>query len=201
MGSDSKINLMHTVLSLETGGLERMVAESALAIDKKLFKVDICCFDRLGDFADKLESNGVGVTLLPRNQYQYDYLFPIKLKKLLIENKTHIIHMHTGTFFLGTQASILARTPARIYTEHGRKLVEPKKHLLMDRASAIFVDKIVAVSKELEDFLVSVVKIPHKKTMTIINGIDTNKYTFRAKPLALLKEFGIAENANVVGTV
>jgi len=51
---NSKINVMNTVLSLETGGLERIVSESALLIDKNRFGVSICCFDRFGDFANDL---------------------------------------------------------------------------------------------------------------------------------------------------
>jgi glycosyltransferase involved in cell wall biosynthesis len=71
----------------------------------------------------------------------------------------------------------------------------------MDRFSALFADKIIAVSKELEEYLVNVVRLPAMKTTTFINGIDIDKYSFRAKPSYLMKEFGIAQKTKVIGTV
>lgn len=201
MSSFNKINIMHSVLSLEVGGLEKIVCDIVLGLDKNIFNVEVCCFDTLGELAEGLMENNIKVNLLQRNQGHYDYFFPFKLRKLLREKNIHLLHMHSGTYFLGTQAGILARTPAMIYTDHGRHLVDPQILLYMDRFSSFFVDKIVTVSKELEEYLLNIVKLPHNKTTTIINGIDTNTYSFREKPVSLLKEFGISQNAKVIGTV
>jgi len=198
---NKKINLMHVVLSLEVGGLEKLVVESALGIDKDLYNVEVCCFDTLGSFSATLLSHGIKVTLLQRNQHRYDYFFPLKLRSFLIKKKVHILHIHSGTFFLSVQAGFLARTPVMVYTDHGRQLVETKIEILMDRFSGIFADKIIAVSKELENYLVDMIKLPAKKTTTIINGINTEKYSVRMKPADLMKEFGIAQKFMVIGTV
>jgi glycosyltransferase involved in cell wall biosynthesis len=201
MPGNSKLNVMHAVLSLETGGLERMVTESALALDKDLFNVEVCCYDRFGDFSDILTGNGIKVTLLKRNQNRYDYFFPLKLRMFLKRKNVHILHIHSGTFFLSTQGGILAKTPVMIYTDHGRVLPESKIAVLMDRFSGHFVDKIIAVSTELEKYLVDIIRLPLEKTSTIINGISTEKFTAREKPEVLLKEFGITLKDKVIGTV
>ncbi len=199
--NNSKINIMHAVLSLEVGGLERIVTESALAIDKKIFNVEVCCFDRFGEFAEKLKSNNINVTLLKRNEHHYDYVYPLKFRALLIKKNIHILHMHSGTFFLGTQSGILARTPVMIYTDHGRPLVESKIDVLMDRFSGFFVDQIIAVSRELENYLVEKIRLSEKKIHTIINGINTDQFIYRSKPLELMDEFGITPQDKVIGTV
>lgn len=196
-----KINLMHVVLSLEVGGLEKLVVEFALNTNKTIFNVEVCCYDSLGDFSEILKENGIRVTLLKRNQNRYDYFFPWKLKKFLTGKNIHILHIHSGTFFISTQGGILARTPVMIYTDHGRPLIESKIDVLMDRFSGHFVDKIIAVSSELESYLCDIIKLPKEKTSTIINGINTEKFTAREKPEALLKEFGITAKDKVIGTV
>jgi L-malate glycosyltransferase len=199
--TNGKINVMHVVLSLETGGLERIVADSVLAIDKDKFNVEVCCLDRLGSFAELLIEQGNRVMLLQRNQFRYDYLFPLKLRKHLIEKNVHILHIHSGTFFLATQAGILARTPVMIYTDHGRPLVESRIDVLMDRFSGHFVDQIVAVSNKLKEYLIKQIKLPENKLMTLINGINTESYCFREKSQTLLQEFRISPNHKVIGTV
>ncbi len=109
--------------------------------------------------------------------------------------------MHSGTFFVGTQAGIFAQTPVKIYTDHGRHLVDPKILLAMDRYSGVFANKIIAVSKELEKYLVEVVKLSSNKTITIINGINTNTFTYKEKSTTLLKELDIPVNFRIIGTV
>jgi L-malate glycosyltransferase len=198
---NKRINIMHLVLSLEVGGLEKVVVDSVLGLDKIMFNVEVCCFDDLGKLADCLTQYNITVTLLRKNQVHYDYLYPIKLSKLLKAKNIHVLHMHSGTFFHGTQAGILARTPAMIYTDHGRHLVDPKILLYMDRFSGIFASKIIAVSKELETYLIDVVKLPAYKTTTIINGINTDTFRYKEKSLTLLKELNIPVNYKIIGTV
>ena len=201
MRSDRKINIMHVALSLQVGGLEKVVAESAVGVDKDIFNVEVCCFDDLGFFAERLVRDGIDVTLVRRNQDHYDPLFPIRLGKLLRDKNTHILHMHSGTFFLGTQAGLLSGVPIMIYTDHGRHLVEPRMLLAMDRFSGFFAKKIIAVSKELERYLTEVVRLPPVKTTTIINGIDTKVFSFREKSLSLLEELNIPATRKIIGTV
>ncbi|MDD2583144.1 MAG: glycosyltransferase [Desulfuromonadaceae bacterium] len=196
-----KIKIMHTVLSLEMGGLEKVVSDTVAGLDKDRYEVEVCCFDTLGHFASSLTLHGVKVNLVVRNQERYDTFFPFRLKKLLHERKTDILHMHSGTFFLGTQAALFAGISKMVYTDHGRHLVEPKILLVMDRFCGFFVKKIIAVSHELEKYLVDVVKLPAAKTSTIINGINTEQFSPGPKYPALLDELKIPPSHRVIGTV
>ncbi|MBJ6727103.1 glycosyltransferase [Geomesophilobacter sediminis] len=196
-----KTNLLHTVLSLETGGLEKMVVDFAQHLDRERYNVEVCCFDTLGALSEELERQGIRATLLQRNQKHYDALFPLRLSRLLWEKKVHILHMHSGTFFIGTQAGILTGTPPMVYTDHGRHFVEPRLLPFMDRFSSQFARKIVAVSKELQSYLTEIIRLPREKVITINNGIDTRKFSRRDKPRHLLDELRIPRDHAVVGTV
>lgn len=196
-----KINIMHTVLSLEMGGLEKVVADTVSGMDRELFNVEICCFDELGHFAARLPEKGVKVSLLGRSSKGYDAAFPFKLGKMLFRRNIDILHMHSGTFFLGAQAALLAGGKKTVYTDHGRHLVEPRLLPAMDRISGFFAKKIVAVSKELENYLINVIRLPAHKTMTIINGIDTGVFRKKEKSRKLLNELGIPEGNLIMGSV
>lgn len=192
---------MHTVLSLEMGGLEKVVSDTVSGLDKDRYNVEVCCFDTPGHFAAGLADHGINVNLVKRNQDRYDAFFPFRLKKLLQERKTDILHMHSGTFFLGTQAALFAGISRMVYTDHGRHLVDPKILLAMDRFCGFFAKKIIAVSNELEKYLVEVVRLPAAKTTTIINGINTDLFTPGPKQPDLLDELKIPHYHRIIGTV
>lgn len=201
MPKEMKINVMHVVLGLVLGGLERLVVEISLRMDKELFNVEVCCLDDYGFFADSLIKQGINVTVVQKNQKHYDPFYPFTLRKFLREKKVHVLHMHSGVYFLASQAGALARTPVKIYTDHGRLLEDSRQFAYEDRFASLFVDQIVAVSKELEKQLVEVIGLPAKKTMTIINGINTDEFVPREKSKSLLEEFGLKEDQKVIGTV
>lgn len=198
---DRKINVLHLLLSLEIGGMERFVYEHCLEIDKKLFNISVCCIDRLGGFSEKLKENGIKVDLLRKNQNHFDYLFCLKLSKYLKNNKIDILHIHSGAFFHGSVAGVLSKTSKIIYTEHGRHYVEPLSIYFLDKISSFFVHKIVTVSPELKTHLIEKIKLPSKKITTIINGVNTKEFSPRGKSEKMLAEFGIPSDYKVIGSV
>jgi len=198
---EGKINVLHLLLSLETGGMERFVYEHCLEMDKEKFNVSVCCIDRLGGFCQSLVENGIKVNLLQKNQGHFDWFYPNKLKKYLKNNNIHILHIHSGAFFYGSVAGFLARTPGIIYTEHGRHLVEPKIIFILDKISSMFTDRIVTVSPDLEKHLIDNIKLPPNKIETIINGVNTNSFVPRGKSITLLAEFGIKSEFKIIGAI
>lgn len=196
-----KINLLHTVLCMGIGGLERLVAETALVMNRDLFNIEVCCFDQLGQFAELLQNNGIEVTLLQKNQEHFDLFYPLRLVQFLRGKKIDILQMHSGTFFFGSIAGWLAGTPVTVYTDHGRFLVEPKIRAVEDCISGILVDRIVAVSEELKESLIAKTRLPSRKICTVINGIRVSEFSRRPKPMRLKEEFQISESCRVIGTV
>jgi sugar transferase (PEP-CTERM/EpsH1 system associated) len=198
---NGKINVLHLLLSLETGGMERFVYEHCLEIDKSKFNVSVCCIDRLGGFFESLVKNDINVDIVQKNQNHFDYLFPLKLSRYLRNKKIHVLHIHSGAFFHGSVAGFLSRTPVIIYTEHGRHLVEPKIIFLFDKISCFFSDKIITVSHELEKYLIENIKLPAKKVETVINGVNTESFRPRCKSQRLLSELCLAPDIKIIGAV
>jgi glycosyltransferase involved in cell wall biosynthesis len=201
MKQSDKINVMHVSLALDIGGLERLITQMALAMDRSIFNVEIVTLNRAGVFADELRSKGIPVTLLQKNQQRADYFYPVRLAKFLRSRNTHVLHMHTGVFIFGELAATLARTPASLYTEHGRALVDDPVRNAEDRIAVKLVDRIVAVSSNLRDILIERIGAPTKKLEVLINGIATDLFDRRPKSQALIDEFGIDKNTKIIGTV
>ena len=88
---NGKISILHLLLSLETGGMERFVFEHCLSIDKERFNVSVCCIDRLGGFSSSLIRHGIKVDLIQKNQKRFDFLFWIKLRKYISQiGRAHV---------------------------------------------------------------------------------------------------------------
>jgi glycosyltransferase involved in cell wall biosynthesis len=198
---NSRINLMHVVLDMDIGGLQRLITQMTLAMDHKLFNVEIVCMNREGCFADTLRSHGIQVTLLQRNQRRADIWYPFRLAAFLRSKKIHVLHMHAGVFIFGALAGKMALTPCTVYTEHGRAVVDHPLLTVEDRLAVKLVDRVATVSPNLNDILVERIKVPRKKLVTIINGIATDLFARRPRPAALVKEFAIPDNCKIIGTV
>ncbi len=192
---------MHLALDLGIGGLQRLIAEMTATMDRDVFDVEVCCYNHLGCFAEKLQEQGITVTLLQKNQKHADLKYPIRLAAFLRKKKPDIVQMHSGSWVFGVIASRLARVPVTVYTDHGRALVEENVQLIEDRLSAFLGDQIIAVSDALAEYLKVVVKLPPKKIRTVINGLPTRTFAPRQKSPKLLAEFGIPSGCKVLGTV
>jgi len=198
---EKRLKILHLLLSLETGGMERFVYEHCLALNRDEFDVSVCCIDRLEGFSQSLREHGIKVDLLQKNQQHFDWFFPFRLSRYLKENDIDIIHSHTGSFFHGSVAGFLAGTRGNIYTEHGRDPVETIPIRVLDKISSYFADHIITVSKDLEHHMIQEIKLPPKKIRTIINGVNTETYCDRGKPEKLCEEFGLQSTDKIVGTI
>jgi glycosyltransferase involved in cell wall biosynthesis len=197
----AKIKLTHLVLDMELGGLQRLITQMTFAMDHDLFEVDVVCMNREGCFADQLRSRGFTVTLLQKSQQSADLWYPVRLARFLRKRKTDILQMHTGVFIFGALAGTLAFTPATVYTEHGRGVVDHPVRQAEDRIAVKLVDRLVPVSESLDTVLVERIKAPRRKLVTIINGIATDLFSNRPRPQALLEEFSLPADCRIIGTV
>ena len=122
---------------------------------------------------------------------------------MLKENKIDIIHSHNGCTLYAALAGRFAQVKGIIHTDHGRLVPDRWGAIIEDRVSSLLIDKFIGVSEELTEYLASKVKINRKKLMTIINGVDTERF----KPInleqqnKLKKAIGLNNGDKIIGTV
>lgn len=198
--TETRLTLVHVVLEMGIGGLQRLITDTTLAMDPRQFTVEVICLDELGCFADMLRARGIRVTLLSRKEGRLA-LFPWRLARLLRERRADVVHMHPGTLIFGAIAARLAGVAAAVYTEHGRALPESRMRLFEDRVSGVLIDRIIAVSADLADYLARVVRLPRRKIVLVTNGIPVDSFARGDASVRLRAELGLPAGVPVLGTV
>lgn len=170
LGKISGMKVLHVVNCLEMGGLEKVVVGLTQHIDK--VQHTVVCLIAKGDLWKEVEgeclflNNPSGLTLstIPR------------IKKIIQEKKIDIVHTHNqGPQFYGAIAGKLSGK-AVIHTKHGQNVVNSHRRYYLDRFSSFFTDKIVTVSDDARDICLRQLKIPEKKVVTVLNGVDIEKF-------------------------
>ena len=173
--SKQKLKVLQVTHDLNIGGLQKLVVDIALNIDRSRFDIAVCCLRELGPMADALIRNGIPVHEI--NQVvdgKTNYFSFIDVYRLLKKESVDIIHTHnTNPFIDGGVASLIAGTPVRIHTDHARAYPDKKRYMVAERVLSGLYDKVVAVSDQTRNDLIEFVKIRPDKLITIRNGVSS----------------------------
>lgn len=196
---NKKINLLLITANLGIGGLERVVVNLAQSINKDRYNVSVCCLKFKGPFADELEASGIKVYLIPQTSGP-DYFAFLKLIKIIKLVKPHIVHTHNLNASIdGIVASVFAKVPVKIHTDHARKFPDRLKYMAAERLLSVFIDKIVAVTNETKTNLIRYEKISSDKITVISNGINGEEYDIHIDVDKKKREMGLQGFKHVVG--
>lgn len=181
------MNIMHVVLSLEYGGLEKVTLDLANHLNNVRFKVTICCLDRLGDLAKEAENRGIKVLFVKRKP-GIDFSLPFRLRRVFKDEKIDIVHTHNHAPMLyGTLGARLAGIRAIFNTIHGREKKIKNKAIwsMVWKMNS----RIITISQDAKKELVKHSGINPEKIGVIYNGIDISRF----------KKSGV--DNNIIGTV
>lgn len=201
--SRDRIKIMYLALDMDLGGLQRVVNLMIRRIDKEQFEPYLCCLDRGGVFFDELGMESVPRYILGRRPGPFDFRLFLNLYRILKKNKIDIIHSQNGCSFYSALAGRLAGVKAIVHTDHGRLVPDRKVAKWEDRIASLMMDRFIGVSEDLTEYLASQVKISIKKLMTIVNGVDTQRFVplepeAREKARAV---YGFDPGDKILGTV
>lgn len=174
------INILHIVLGLQVGGLEKFVIDliNGYASDVRSFVV---CLEDEGALASSCNSYGI------YSLHKQPGISPGVIKQIYTlarELKIDLIHTHNPSPHLhGAFAGLMAGIPV-VHTKHGRNQALGMRKIILYRLSALLTRKVVAVSQSAAEECIRLEGIPATKVMVIRNGIDLSSYA----PLARLAE-------------
>lgn len=197
----SKIRILHILHSFSAGGLENGVVNIINGSPDHL-EHELCLLTEGKSFLERLQKPIVCHDLHKRPGNDIRALS--RLSRLLSCGKFDIVHTRNWAAFDGVLAAWMHPSLRVIHGEHGRDVSDPhgmnRKRNLFRRVAGLRVDRFVAVSSDLYEWLWKTVKIPVNKLTLIHNGVDTEK--FAPSPTSGLKaDLGIAPDEFVVGTV
>jgi glycosyltransferase involved in cell wall biosynthesis len=199
--SDGRLSVLYVIWSLQMGGAERVVADLARHLDRRLFRPLVCCLNFKGRLAEALEAEGVPVFALDKRP-KLDLRVLVRLVRLMRRERVDVVHTHLWTSaFWGRLAGALARVPVVVITEHNLDTWRRAPHLLADRLLGRVTDDWVFVSREVEAFYRARLALPAGRGHVVHNGVDVAPFTRRPDAAAVRARMGLPAAARVAGVV
>lgn len=169
------IRVAHVAQQLDTGGLERLLAEFARHSDRALIEPCFISIGPRGRVADDIEACGWDVvTLAAPPGLRPGIVY--RLARLFRERQVDLVHTHsTKPLLYAGPAARLAGIRGVVHTRHGRRHGATRRQNFLFRLAARCVDRVVCVSEDSARLCRSD-GIDPRFVQTILNGIDLDRF-------------------------
>ncbi|AMV27732.1 Putative glycosyltransferase EpsF [Gemmata sp. SH-PL17] len=203
----SPLHITHAVLSLDVGGLERIVISLIRSARQRGHRVSVVCVERPGTLAVEAEKEGATVLSLGKPTGRHPE-FVQRAARALTELKPDVVHTHQigAAWYLGQAARGLGIAPV-LHTEHGNEFArytgwwKNLKIRLFLLQAARLVERFCCVSEEIAGAVTKWRTVPRAKVEVVPNGIPTGPTPNELSPASVRAAQGIPEGALVIGTV
>lgn len=194
-----RLRVLHVVLDLQAGGLERMVADLLSRLDSTRFELHLLALRFLGRHAEGLEAR-CGLHISPPLS-RWTMLWPRLLAAELRHIAPDILHTHSGVWYKASLAARLSGIHRIVHTDHGRQFPDPFSTRVIDNLASRWTSAVVAVSEPLANHLARRVVAYPDRIQTITNGIDTGLFSPGPPDRTLLAQLGVTDGHPVVGSL
>ena len=171
--------MLHVVHRFDTGGLENGVVNLINHMPPQAYRHAVMALTEVTDFRRRVFASDVRFMSLHKGPGQGFRLYP-RVWRMIREMRPAVVHTRNlGP--LEMQVAVAAACGAvRVHGEHGRELNDVdgsnRKLQRLRRLYAPFVHRYVALSRELETYLVEKVGIAGKRIEQIYNGVDAQRF-------------------------
>lgn len=201
--------VVHVVHRLAVGGLEVQLVSLINHLPRDKYRHAIVCLTEATEFTERLERDDVEIISLHKSEGK-DISIYWKLLKTFRRLKPAIVHTYNIATLEAAFVARLTGVGACIHAEHGRDTYDLDgsnlKYIRLRRFLAPFINHWVAVSKDLEEWLLNTVAVPKSKVLLIYNGVagETNEKDAFTRN-SLIKTTGFSDLASpdafLIGTV
>jgi glycosyltransferase involved in cell wall biosynthesis len=193
------MRLLHVVLNLEAGGLERLVVELANRTDSDRFESHVLVLQYAGRHARDLRRDVALHTSPPLSSWSM--VWPSVLTRTLRRIEPDIVHTHSGVWYKASLAARVAGIRRTIHTDHGRLMPDPWPDRLSDGLAARRTMLVVAVSQPLAEYMKGALHVPSTKLRVVRNGVDTAAFAPRDRGAGVRAELDVAPGTPIVGSI
>lgn len=201
-GGAPPLTIGHVVLSLDVGGLERVVATLARAQHDAGARVTVYCLDHPGDLATPLPAAGIPVhAVRRRGRSGLDAGAVLRLSRMLRAEGVSVVHCHNhGALLYGAMAARLAKLSRVVYTVHGAKTSGRRATARLQKLG--LVREVVFVSGDARRVAREAGMLSERHVHTIVNGVDPSAFAVTGEARqSIRRALGIGEAASVCGIV
>jgi len=190
---------------LGTGGLENGLVNLINFMPEERYRHAIISLTDCTAFRERIRRDDVKVFTLQKRAGK-DIASYGRLWRLLRQMRPDIVHTRNLAALMMQVPAALAGVPWRVHGEHGRDVFDlegrNRKYNLLRRLIRPLVHRYIAVSRDLEHWLINVVGVRRERLVQIHNGVDTERFCPRRGARAPIGPEGFLDRDSiVVGTV
>ncbi|MGA3067357.1 MAG: glycosyltransferase [Tepidisphaeraceae bacterium] len=195
------LRVMHVVLSLDVGGLERVVL-SLVSRAASLGQIPtVLCIERRGDLADECEKLGAPVYCVgKRPGLRPGIARPIA--DLMRQLRPDVVHTHQiAALLYAGRAARRAGIANVVHTEHGKNYAGRFRTRMLGRWAGRYAKRFFCVSSDIAAEVAEWRVVGSKKLTVVRNGIDMDDIDSATAAQTVRADMGIPLGAAVIGTV
>ena len=170
---------MHVMHRFDTGGLENGIVNLVNHMAPSAYRHAIVALTTVTDFKHRIERRDVEFIALNKGPGHGLWLYP-RVFALMRRLRPAIVHTRNLAALELAVPAWLAGVPVRLHGEHGRDVGDldgsNRKYQWVRRLYRPFVTQYVALSRDLEDYLVARIGVAPQQVSQIYNGVDTQRY-------------------------
>jgi sugar transferase (PEP-CTERM/EpsH1 system associated) len=201
--------VVHIIYALGTGGLENGLINLINGCPPYHYRHVIICLTRAHRLSERLTAADVEIIELHQKP-GLDLLLYGRLWRQLHRLRPAIVHTRNLAALETQVLGLLMPGCKRVHGEHGRDMQDlegrNRKYQWLRRALSPFVHRFVAVSQDLQGWLIDSVHIPAAKVTQIYDGVDIKRFVGETdvnseQPVDIPAEFRRDGNRVILGTV
>jgi len=204
--SDPRPLVLHVVYRFAVGGLENGVVNLINRMPRDKWRQGIVALTEVSEaFRQRILRDDVRFVSMAKPPGHALRIYP-QLFRVFREAKPAIVHTRNLAALEAVVPAWAAGVPVRIHGEHGRDVGDldgtNRKYQLVRRVYRPFVHQYVALSHDLERYLVDRIGVPGSRVEHLYNGVDSERFSPGKGPRATLAGAPFADpSLFLVGTV
>ena len=176
---DPRPLVVHIVHRFDTGGLENGLVNLINHMPASAYRHCVLALTEVTEFSRRVQREDVEFISLRKPSGHGFNVYP-RLWRLLRKLQPAIVHTRNLGPLEMQVAAAAARVPVRLHGEHGRELDDldgsNKRLQRVRRLYSPFVQRYVALSRDLQQYLVESVGIAPARIAQIYNGVDAERF-------------------------
>jgi len=208
MNIERKINILFVLPNFDTGGSEKLVVDLVEHLNREQFNPVVCVFFS-GVYAEKMKELGIPFYVVHEGGRVKNKIEIVKyLNAIVRKHKINVVNTHhTSALLQGLLSFKVFNQTKLIHTEHTRLDLDlniTSKILRIQRLFMKFIDAPLGISQGVCDYICDELRVPKKKIVKILNGVDIAKFKFskeeaQRKRKEYRQSLGISNEEIVIG--
>ena len=197
--------IAHAIYRLDIGGLENGLVNLINRFPSDRYRHCVICMEDFSEFRQRITRSDVRVFAMRKSQTGAAALYR-HLYSLFRKLRPTIVHSRNLSGLDTLLPAMLAGVPHRVHSEHGRDVDDldgtSLKPRLLRKLHGPLIQRYIAVSKDLQNYLIRGIGVSSSRITQIYNGVDTERFApVKAKPARVLPESFYGDDKVVIGTV